>query len=84
MSSDDILPTDSPEPSDSYATLAIALAADDLDMTGQDNDNIIPQTDRKDDLEESLETHEVIELQAFIERKEWIDDKIKVRTALLL
>lgn len=27
---------------------------------------------------EALESHEVIELQAFIERKEWIEDKIKV------
>lgn len=26
---------------------------------------------------EALESHEVIELQAFIERKEWIEDKIK-------
>jgi hypothetical protein len=32
------------------------------------------------DEEQSLETHEVIELQAFSERKAWIEDKIKVRT----
>ncbi len=29
--------------------------------------------------EQALESHEVIELQAFSERKEWIGEKIKVR-----
>jgi hypothetical protein len=29
--------------------------------------------------EQALESHEVMELQAFSERKEWIIDKIKVR-----
>lgn len=29
--------------------------------------------------EETLESHEVIELQAFSERKAWIEEKIKVR-----
>lgn len=29
--------------------------------------------------EQALETHEVIELQAFSERKAWIESKIKVR-----
>ena len=29
--------------------------------------------------EQPLESHEVIELQAFSERKEWIGEKIKVR-----
>ncbi len=29
--------------------------------------------------EQALESHEVIELQAFIDRKEWIEEKIKVR-----
>lgn len=33
----------------------------------------------KSDLEESLETHEVVELQSFLRRKEWIDEKIQVR-----
>lgn len=30
----------------------------------------------------SLESHEVVELQAFIERKDWIVEKIKVRNFL--
>ncbi len=30
--------------------------------------------------EQALEDHEVIELQTFIERKAWIEEKIKVRT----
>jgi hypothetical protein len=30
------------------------------------------------EVEETLRSHEVIELQAFIERKTWIEDKIKV------
>lgn len=29
--------------------------------------------------EQPLESHEVVELQAFIERKEWIGEKINVR-----
>ena len=33
----------------------------------------------RENAEEALESHEVIELQAFIERKEWIEEKIKVR-----
>ena len=33
------------------------------------------------DEEQALETHEVIELQAFSERKAWIEHKIKVRTS---
>ena len=34
--------------------------------------------------EQALESHEVMELQAFSERKEWILDKIKVRSSVLL
>jgi len=33
--------------------------------------------------EQALESHEVIELQAFSERKEWIAEKIKVRAPVL-
>ena len=38
-----------------------------------------PQHQERENAEEALESHEVIELQAFIERKEWIEEKIKVR-----
>jgi hypothetical protein len=34
--------------------------------------------------EQALETHEVIELQLFIERKVWIEEKIEVLHALIL
>jgi len=34
--------------------------------------------------EQALETHEVLELQTFIDRKAWIEDRIKVRMASLL
>lgn len=34
--------------------------------------------------EQALEIHEVIELQAFSERKAWIEDKIKVRIIVIL
>jgi hypothetical protein len=37
---------------------------------------LLPQLEGN--ISEALESHEVIELQAFIERKEWIEDKIKV------
>ena len=33
---------------------------------------------KEEETEQSLESHEVIELQAFVRHKEWIDDKIKV------
>lgn len=34
---------------------------------------------REDEVEQALETHEVIEIQAFIKHKEWIEGKIQVR-----
>lgn len=37
----------------------------------------------KEDMEDSLESHEVIELHAFLERKEWIDEKIKVLSSFI-
>jgi len=33
--------------------------------------------------EQALESHEVIELQTFSERKAWIEEKIKVRSSFL-
>jgi hypothetical protein len=33
--------------------------------------------------EQALDSHEVMELQAFSERKEWIVDKIEVRNSVL-
>ena len=36
-----------------------------------------------EDAEEALEWHEVIELQAFSERKAWIEEKAKVRSRAL-
>lgn len=38
-----------------------------------------PELEEVDETEGNLESHEVIELQAFIDRKEWIEEKIKVR-----
>ena len=38
--------------------------------------NVSSEDVREDD---QLESHEVVELQAFIERKEWIEDRITVR-----
>ena len=35
-------------------------------------------TEGKREPEEALETHEVVEINKFTERKEWIEDKIKV------
>lgn len=35
-------------------------------------------THTKEADEQALESHEVVELQAFIERKEWIEEKIAV------
>ena len=37
-----------------------------------------PESEAPED-EQTLEWHEVIELQAFIERKAWIEEKTKVR-----
>ena len=34
--------------------------------------------------DQALESHEVIELQTFSERKAWIEDKIKARARLFL
>ena len=34
--------------------------------------------------DQALESHEVIELQTFSERKAWIEDKIKARACLFL
>lgn len=34
--------------------------------------------EEKREAEEALETHEVVEINKFTERKEWIEDKIKV------
>ena len=39
-----------------------------------------PRSPRTPGEEESLEWHEVIELQAFSERKAWIEEKIKVQS----
>jgi len=39
--------------------------------------SIQPKTD-----EQALESHEVIELQTFSERKTWIEEKIKVRVII--
>ncbi|KLO15894.1 hypothetical protein SCHPADRAFT_901991 [Schizopora paradoxa] len=39
-------------------------------------------TSSKGNLEESLETHEVVELQSFLRRKEWIDEKIQFLESL--
>jgi len=41
------------------------------------SDNIVVSTGGE---EQALESHEVIELQTFSERKAWIEDKIKVGT----
>jgi hypothetical protein len=38
-----------------------------------------PPIHENDDEEQALESHEVIELQTFSERKAWIEEKIKVR-----
>lgn len=40
---------------------------------------ITPRSPRTPGEEETLEWHEVIELQAFSERKAWIEEKIKVQ-----
>ena len=45
-----------------------------LSMFSQEVDESIP-VERED---QSLESHEVIELQTFSERKAWIEEKIKV------
>jgi hypothetical protein len=37
-----------------------------------------PMTNENGDEEQALESHEVIELQTFSERKAWIEEKIKV------
>jgi len=37
-----------------------------------------------DSEEETLESHEVIELQAFSERKAWIEEKTKVSTRVVI
>lgn len=39
--------------------------------------NVSSEDVREED--DQLESHEVVELQAFIERKEWIEDRIAVR-----
>lgn len=38
-----------------------------------------PTADIRQEEDQALESHEVVELQAFIERKEWINEKIIVR-----
>jgi hypothetical protein len=48
-----------------------AFAGSELELTQPQ----VPQNEE----EQALEIHEVIELQAFSERKAWIEDKIKVR-----
>ena len=53
-------------------------------ITGEANDSLanvvndgLPN-ESIEEVEETLESHEVIELQAFIKRKEWIEEKIRV------
>lgn len=49
------------------------------DQRGDITDTGDVQTPSKGNLEESLESHEVVELQSFLRRKEWIEEKIQVR-----
>lgn len=42
--------------------------------------DFISKTNEHEDDEQALESHEVIELQTFSDRKHWIEEKIKVRS----
>lgn len=51
---------------------------------------LMAHKDRADDgtaqeeTEQALESHEVVELQAFVLRKEWIEEKIQVSHSILM
>lgn len=75
-------------PGDNYESSGTAAARDDdlaLDSHYSSNSSLSMTTEQPktptDGEEETLalESHEVIELQTFSERKDWIEEKIKVR-----
>ena len=48
------------------------------DTSSPSHTGSVSTTSRNDTEEQALESHEVIELQTFSERKAWIEEKIKV------
>lgn len=56
-----------------------SLPTDQLVNAHNGNEPAIDEVQKSDGEEQPLEWHEVIELQAFSDRKVWIEEKIKVR-----